>query len=74
MQNRSDLNLFAGQGVAIREVIMAAGHGRADYLLYVDQRAADVPLMGRRPVAAAPVLAVHDLDAHGPVDRQPAFR
>ncbi|HVU60885.1 MAG TPA: DEAD/DEAH box helicase family protein [Mycobacteriales bacterium] len=39
VQNRSELNLFAGQGVAVREVIMAAGHGRADYLLYVDQRA-----------------------------------
>ncbi len=39
VQNRSDLNLFTRQGVAVREVIMAAGHGRADYLLYVDQRA-----------------------------------
>jgi type I restriction enzyme R subunit len=33
VQNRSELNLFASQGVAVREVIMAAGHGRADYLL-----------------------------------------
>src|SRR3954449_10261376 len=40
VQSRNELNLFAGQGVAVREVIMAAGHGRADYLLYVDQRAA----------------------------------
>ena len=39
VQNRSELNLFAGQGVAVREAIMAAGHGRADYLLYVDQQA-----------------------------------
>jgi type I restriction enzyme R subunit len=39
VQDRSELNLFASQGVAVREVIMAAGHGRADYLLYVDQRA-----------------------------------
>jgi type I restriction enzyme R subunit len=39
VQNRTELNLFASQGVAVREVIMAAGHGRADYLLYVDQRA-----------------------------------
>jgi type I restriction enzyme R subunit len=38
VQNRSQLNLFTTQGVAVREVIMAAGHGRADYLLYVDQR------------------------------------
>jgi type I restriction enzyme R subunit len=39
VQDRSDLNLFVSQGVAVREVIMAAGHGRVDYLLYVDQRA-----------------------------------
>jgi len=31
VQDRRDLNLFAGQGVAVREVIMASGHGRADY-------------------------------------------
>ena len=32
------LNLHAGQGVALREAMMAPGHGRADYLLFVDQR------------------------------------
>lgn len=34
------MNLFAGDaphGVAVREVVMKAGHGRADYLLYVEQ-------------------------------------
>ena len=39
VQDRKDMNLFAAQGVAVRESIMAPGHGRADYLLYVDQRA-----------------------------------
>src|SRR3712207_1128846 len=29
-------------GVAVREVVMAAGHGRADYVLYVDRRAVGV--------------------------------
>lgn len=42
VQDRADLNLFVGQGVAVREVIMAAGHGRVDYLLYVDQRVVGV--------------------------------
>ena len=42
VQDREGLNLFAGQGVAVREVIMAKGHGRADYLLYVDRRAIGV--------------------------------
>ena len=39
VQSRSDLNLFAVDGVAVREVIMASPHGGADYPLYVDQRA-----------------------------------
>ena len=42
VQDRSGLNLFAAQGVAVREKIMAAGHGRADYLLYVDKRVVGV--------------------------------
>ena len=42
VQDRRVLNLFAGHGVAVREVIMAKGHGRADYLLYVDQKAVGV--------------------------------
>ncbi len=31
-----ELNLFAGQRVAIREFIRATGHGRAGYLLFAD--------------------------------------
>jgi type I restriction enzyme R subunit len=42
VQDRKEINLFAGQGVAIREMIMAKGHGRVDYLLYVDQRVVGV--------------------------------
>lgn len=38
VQDRKGLNLFARQrGIAVREVIMKAGHGRVDYLLYVDK-------------------------------------
>ncbi|MFB9544200.1 DEAD/DEAH box helicase family protein [Micromonospora sagamiensis] len=36
VQDERDINLFAGSGVAVREVTLATG--RADYLLYVDQR------------------------------------
>ena len=36
------MNLFAAQGVAIREVTLKPGHGRADYVLYVDQMAVGV--------------------------------
>lgn len=42
VQHRRQLNLFAGDGVAVRETIMAPGHGRADYLLYVGKRAVGV--------------------------------
>lgn len=42
VQSRNALNLFAATGVAVREVVMATGHGRADYLLYVDQKAIGV--------------------------------
>ncbi len=42
VQDRKHLNLFAGQGIAVRETIMKPGHGRVDYLLYVDQRAVGV--------------------------------
>ncbi|MFE9785106.1 DEAD/DEAH box helicase family protein [Nocardia salmonicida] len=42
VQDKSGLNLFAAQGVAVREVTMASGHGRADYLLYVGKKAVGV--------------------------------
>lgn len=42
VQDRKVMNLFAGQGVAVRESIMAPGHGRVDYLLYVDKSAVGV--------------------------------
>ena len=39
VQDRKDLNLWAGHGVAVREFTMREGHGRADYLLFVDRAA-----------------------------------
>ena len=39
VQDRNDLNLWVGQGVAVREFTMREGHGRADYLLFVDREA-----------------------------------
>jgi len=37
VQDKKPLNLFAAQGVAVREVAMKAGDGGADYVLYVDK-------------------------------------
>lgn len=42
VQDSRSLNLFAARGVARREATMATGHGRADYLLYVEQRVVGV--------------------------------
>ena len=39
VQNRSDTNLQAARGVAIREFPLKQGHGEADYLLFVDGKA-----------------------------------
>jgi type I restriction enzyme R subunit len=40
LQDRDEANIHAGRGVAIREFPLKVGHGEADYLLFVDGRAA----------------------------------
>ena len=42
LQDVVALNPFASRGVAVREFPLRHGHGFADYLLYVDGRAAGV--------------------------------
>ena len=42
VQNADSLNLCASSGVAVREFSLKPGHGTADYLLYVNQKAAGV--------------------------------
>lgn len=39
IQDRGDLDLTAGRGIAVREFSMKAGFGHADYLLYLDRKA-----------------------------------
>jgi len=39
VQNREDLDLTAGRGIAVREFPMKSGFGSADYLLYLDRKA-----------------------------------
>lgn len=38
VQDRKEIDLVNHPGVAVREIIMASGAGRADYLLYVNRR------------------------------------
>jgi type I restriction enzyme R subunit len=40
VQHYSSVNLSAAKGVAVREFVMKAPHGRADYLCFLDGRAA----------------------------------
>ena len=42
VQDARAANIHAAQGVAIREFALASGHGHADYLLYIDGKAAGV--------------------------------
>ena len=42
VQDAHSVNLSAARGVAIREFGLKPGHGTADYLLYVDQKASGV--------------------------------
>ena len=42
VQDMGDLNVHVARGVAVREFPLRPGHGTADYLLYVDGRAAGV--------------------------------
>jgi type I restriction enzyme R subunit len=42
VQDYRHIELGAAQGVAVREFPMAPGHGRADYLLFIDRKAAGV--------------------------------
>jgi type I restriction enzyme R subunit len=59
VQDADDINLGAGQGVAVREVKLKKGHGKVDYLLFVDGSAVGVleakkegyPLTGVEPQA-----------------------
>ena len=42
MQDADSINLYASSGVAVREFPLKSGHGKADYLLYVNHKAAGV--------------------------------
>ena len=42
VQDLAALNVHAGRGVVVRELPLQPGHGTADYLLYLDGRAAGV--------------------------------
>ena len=42
VQNADEANVSAGRGVAVREFVLEKGHGRVDYLLFLDGQPAGV--------------------------------
>ncbi len=42
VQSHKDANVAAGSGVAVREFVLEKGHGRVDYLLFVNGQPAGV--------------------------------
>ena len=42
VQDKNHMNLFAGVGVTVREVVMAPGHSRVDFLPYAGKQAVGV--------------------------------
>lgn len=74
VQDESRINLYAGQGVAVREVTLA--NGRADYLLYVEQRLVGVIEAKREGTAPRGVEAQLDRYRNGltPEQRLAAWR
>jgi type I restriction enzyme R subunit len=72
IQDRSELDLSAGRGIAVREFQLKAGFGAADYLLYVDRKAigaieakAEGTLSGVEPQSAKYAAGLPDnLPAH----------
>lgn len=51
-------NIHAGVGVAIREFPLAAGHGFADYLLYVNGKACGVIVAKKQGAITYPSLCL----------------
>src|SRR5262245_3821807 len=73
IQNREDLDLTAGRGIAVSNFTMKPGFGFADYLLYLDRKAAGAveakpegTLTGVEPQSAKYAAGLPDnLPAHG---------
>jgi type I restriction enzyme, R subunit len=55
VQDYRQMNLGAASGIAVREFPLAPGHGRADYLLFIDRRAVGVVEAKK---AGAPLIGV----------------
>jgi len=74
VQDAKEANLHAGRGVAIREFPLKDGQGFADYLLYVDGRAAGVLEAKKEGVTLSGVEIQSERYSRGLPDALPAWR
>ena len=73
VQSMSEANIHAARGVAIREFPLKTGHGFADYLLYIDARAAGVIEAKKEGVTLTGVEIQSDRYAQGLPEALPAW-
>lgn len=73
VQSRDELDLSAGQGVAVREFPMKSGFGVADYLLYLDRRAVGA-VEAKAEGTLTGVEAQSSMYSEGLPDKLPAHR
>jgi type I restriction enzyme, R subunit len=73
VQSMSEANIHAARGVAIREFPLKTGHGFADYLLYIDGRAAGVIEAKKEGVTLTGVEPQSARYAQGLPDELPAW-
>lgn len=69
----AEANIHAARGVAIREFPLKTGHGFADYLLYIDARAAGVIEAKKEGVTLTGVETQSDRYAQGLPETLPAW-
>ncbi len=74
VQSMSEANIHAARGVAIREFPLKSGHGFADYLLYIDARAAGVIEAKKEGVTLTGVEPQSARYAQGLPEDLPAWR
>jgi len=73
VQSMSEANIHAARGVAIREFPLKTGHGFADYLLYIDAKAAGVIEAKKEGVTLTGVEPQSDRYAQGLPEALPAW-
>ena len=73
VQSINEANIHAARGVAIREFPLVAGHGFADYLLYIDAKAAGTIEAKKEGVTLTGVEVQSDRYAQGLPEALPAW-